>query len=490
MDSLAWGDAVSLRAGLISALGALPAADQARRSVDLALAVRFRRTASLADSRVPRDYAYAVDIALPSAAPEQIQDLLDSRKPEAPVRYDIVRARLWMPAGLSATVAAATRPVALDQKNTTSAAAPMLLELVTNTGVPTFGQTADNVAEALGVVDLVRSLSPSTLAATPMDVIVGLTNGVNRDYALWTPRPANLFRTLELPMALLRALDGITSPCAVIARAHRLYALQDKEMPRIVDYQPVLESALPPQARTATASVTLNVSRPTILRLKTVITPGAPAQYGFSETTGTAGTSTNTFALDNPIATTAQWDPALVLNITGTKAYENGALVLEHTDPVTDQKIVADATNILANLMLLRAPSVTTDKMDLSQLLLVRIHRSLQPYLPAAVIEEFITLVVGRWSYYFMTRDFELPSSAAADSPFWFHFAYTLVLVFTDTPPVLRLSEISRRPATVPTPFTITNYTWRPDTNQHADYVKLARAVVYFLLPVYGRQSA
>lgn len=480
MDSLAWGDSTTLRAELISALRTLPSTDQARRSIDLVLAVRFRRTASQTDGRVPRDYAYAVDIALPSTAPEQIQDLLNSRKPDAAVRYDFVRARLWMPAGVRITVAAADTPVPLDQPGTTSAAAPMMLELVTNDGGSLFGQGADKIADALGVVDLVRTLSPSTLAATPMDVIVGLTSGVNRDYALWTPRPANLFRTLELPMAVLRALDGPTSPCAVVARAHRLFALQHGKTPLLVDYQPVLESALPPDATTATASLTLNVSFPTILRIERL-----PGKIRFANTPGVLASVTTSYLLANPIAATPEWDQRLAISVTGTKAYDQGALVLP-IEVGNDQKIVADATTILAELMQLRAPFVPTDRLDLAQLLLVRIQRLLRPYLPAAVIEEFVSLAVGRWSYYFMTGNFELPATSSAATSFWFEFCYALTSHISPTKATV-LTEISRQPAAFPVPAALSAMIRNPDANLHPDYMKLGRAAVYFLLPVYGR---
>lgn len=492
MLTLPWGDSGALRESLHEMLSALAtiSTNRNQRSLDLVLALRFRRMALNSDQHVPRDYTYAVDVALPSAAPEQIRDMLDSRAPTSVTRYDLVRVRLWMPAQLPQAAAARD--------------GPMLLELLNSGGASMFGKDAEAIAAGIGNVDVVHELNDQNATGTLPDVRVGLTAGVNRNYQKWVPRPANLFRTLELPMAILRALDGPNSPCDVVARLHRLIALRgasmayndgitQKRVSHLVDYQPGDDAARFEGGGSSEGRVSLS------------ITHGDGYIIVYQQSVGTDGRSQvleNDFDDANPVTVgsahyplTAQltisprWDPQLTIPVPRTEAIFHPVLVIPSIDGAkTEESILRDAAAILADLMQMEVPTIFNESfgvshaedLDWAQLFLVRAYKDIAPYFPRPVIEELMTAVIGTWSYYLMTK-----SVVTHTTQFWYRFAFHLVSRYDTTRTVLQEVSTTISPSIQTT--TIDWFTPDIDTDHHPDYARLARAVGLHVIPFFGR---
>lgn len=478
MQSLYWesGATSELRAALIKRLLLLAdnAANQRVKSVDLLLAVRFRRVALPDGQTQPPDHRYDVDLALPTANPVLVTDMLQSRGPREAVRYDLLRVRLHLPGAL-ATIAKAPAAAQRD--------APMMLELVTPDGGLTLSQKSpDQVAALIGQVDAVRSLTPTDFPGTAEDVLRALTSGANRQVQAWPVRPTHLLDNMHLQTTILGALDGPNSPCAPIARWYRLMTMRGIDN-RLIDYQSLNEQAgfAGPSAH-SDVRFTLELGGATtsavIGRVNKRAEPRDPSKspYALDQPTPAPQSASATYRLSDMRVVTTDWsiDQTFRLPLPANK----WRLVLPPLGASATDAILRQAVALLVDLIRGLAPNVGTEAVEWHLLLLVRSYSALSALLPVQVVEEFVSYALGTWCYRLMTR----PMSRS--DRFWVDWAFHLVSRVTNKQNIV-LTDLTSEPQVraVQRPIVPAFNTLE---EQHPDYAKLARALSVYVLPIYG----
>ena len=474
------------------------------RRLGMVLAVRFRRTAA-------HDYSYTVDVALPTADARLVSDMLESRDSMASVRYDLVRVNLLLPGGIKA----ATR---LD-------GAPMMFDLVDYSGRSLFGATPDNVASTLGTIDVVQTLSDTALLGTSPKVISALTSGVNRRRGVWVARPSNLFRTLEFPMAIMRALDSPDSPCEVVARYHRLRAFGPDRAEKLIDaasrfvlrvagneqvpkddkatvtrsvvrmanYEPVHEAVQYPDGG-RDASVTLRMVDPNgqlIMRIVADRANEPPYHPGIYDPVRDNGevTSTVKYRMDELRVAGANWSPDMLISF-DTKLTIDGQLFgyplvipPEFGKKQTTPSVMQAAATILRDLCAGYVPMGQTSEVNWSQLFVVRVWKFLVAQFPADALDELVTMLVGEWARFLFAEGFRDPEPDG----FWQQFTFHLVTRIVATQ-VTMLASLQSTPVATPREGTgvSAQSTKKLDEYQHPDYAKLARGLAVHLVPYFG----
>lgn len=479
MQTLQWesGATTELRAALIKRVLLLAEnpANQRLQRVDLLLAVRFRRVALPDGQTQPPDHRYDVDIALPSNDPVIVTDMLRSRGPREPVRYDLLRVRLH----LAGRVAAVIKAPEAERRS-----APMMLELVTpDGGLSLFRNTPEDIARLIGQVDSVRSLTPTDFLGTAEDVLRGLTSGANRQSQAWPPRPLHLLNNMQLQMTILHALDGPNSPCAPVARLYRLQSMRGTAN-ALIDYQSLNEQAVFPGANAQNAvRFTLEFGSSdkaaVIGRIKKRPEPRDPTKspYVLEQTPTVAQSASATYRLSDLRVATTNWsiDQTFRLPLPDNK----WRLVLPPTvgDGVP-REIHQQAAGLLVDLIRGNAPNVGTENVEWHLLLLVRSYRALSDLLPVQVVEELLSYALGTWCYRLMTR------AMSSSDQFWVDWTFHLVSRVTQRQNVI-LTGMTSEPQLRPFPRPIVT-AFNILDEQHPDYAKLARALTVYLLPIYG----
>lgn len=480
MNTLEWehGAAPKLRAAIISRLHTLVGVglSASTRSLSLLLAVRFRRAAdALVDANIPREYTYAVDVALPTAEPAIIGDMLNSRRPNEAVRYDLVRVRLSLPGGVHA---------ALNPPDGHKDKVPMLIELVTATGEPVFGKDPASVAKLMGTIDAVRKMTARDYMGTSEEVQTALESGIYRQ-TMWVVRQKNLFNTIELPMAILAAFDTDHSPCAVVARLHRVRALSGAT-PEMIDYEAQNELATYPNPTGLTVSVILRpkvkpreqggISLINRLTLDDASAGQRRARLGVPDP-NTPPSAKISFALADLRVVVPTWTPDLEIPLVPSDVLSM-MIVRDQTAP-KDALILGGAAKVVSDLMRLRPPATDTSKLDFSLLLLVRYYPTLERYLPKQVLDEFVTRVVGEWSYELMTGGYK-------DGSLWRDFSTTL-LTQVGSKKTRTVERISSNASSRPEELRVVKQPYNHPVGQSSDYLKLTQAVAIHLARWYCR---